>query len=144
MEWRKVIQKPNTWLWAAWLIALGATLMSLSLQYLFELIPCELCWYQRIFMYPLAFLLGVGIYRKDMAVARYGLPLSIVGALIAAYHYSLQMFGSTITTCSSFVSCTTRYIEYFGFITIPFGSLLSFVAISLSLYMVIRLSGRNA
>lgn len=142
MAWRNIIHNPRAWLWAAWLVALGATLMSLALQYVFALIPCELCWFQRIFMYPLAIILGIGVWRQDLNVTRYGLPLAVIGALIAAYHYSLQMFGGTITTCSSFVSCTTRYIEYFGFITIPFGSFVSFLAITVCLTMVLRLRAR--
>lgn len=137
---RATHQSANFWLYAAWLIALGATLASLALQYVAGLIPCELCWFQRVFMYPLAILLGIAVARSDDGAARYGLALSIPGGVIAGYHYSLQMLGVSASTCSAFVACTNRYIEYFGFMTIPFGSLLSFIGITVALLLVMKRS----
>ncbi len=115
-----------------WLVALGATIGSMVLSEVMELVPCALCWYQRVFMFPLAFILGVGVYRKDNNATYYVLPLSIVGALIAFYHSLLQwgIIKEAITTCSIDSSCAVPQINWLGFITIPFMSLVSFLVIT--------------
>lgn len=74
----------------AWIAAIAATLGSLYLSEVQHFIPCTLCWYQRIFMYPLAFLLGIGYYYHDEGISRYVLPLSVIGMLISGYHLLLQ------------------------------------------------------
>ncbi len=91
--------------------------------------PCVLCWWQRIFMYPLVLTLIVGILRKDLKVYQYVLPPAILGWLISIYHNLLyyKIIPDTLSPCSTGVSCTTKFIEYWGFITIPF---LSFIAFS--------------
>src|ERR1700748_1234388 len=70
----------------AWLAALTATLGSLYFSEIKGFIPCDLCWYQRICMYPLAVILGIAVYRGDRSITRYVLPLAAVGALIALWH----------------------------------------------------------
>jgi len=111
-----------------------ATLGSLYFSEIRNFAPCPLCWYQRILMYPLIFILAVGIIRKDKNVAYYVLPMSILGTIIALYQYLLQM-GSAIKNipiqCDAFNSCEQIETIYFGFITIPFLSLAAFVIISL-------------
>jgi disulfide bond formation protein DsbB len=98
-------------------------------------IPCEFCWWQRIALYPQVILFIVALLRKDWKVYQYSLPLLLGGWLLSLYHnilyYNVNFFhpSSTVVPCGlSGISCTTRYIEYFGFITIP---LLSFLAFSL-------------
>jgi len=83
-------------------------------------------------MFPLAFVLGVGVYRKDSDAAYYVLPMSIVGSLIAFYHSLLQwgIIKEVITTCSIDSSCAVPQINWFGFITIPFMSFVSFMVIT--------------
>jgi disulfide bond formation protein DsbB len=97
--------------------------------------PCVLCWYQRIFMFPLSIILMVGILRKDILVHLYVLPLALMGWTIALYHNLLyyKIIPDTIAPCSTGVSCTVKYVEYFGFITIP---LLSFVAFSIIIVLM--------
>ena len=111
-----------------------ATLGSLYFSEIRNFTPCPLCWYQRILMYPLIFILAVGIIRKDKNVAYYALPMSILGAIIALYQYLLQM-GTAIKNipiqCDAFGSCEQIETIYFGFITIPFLSMTAFVIISL-------------
>ena len=94
------------------------------------LAPCELCWYQRILMYPISVILLVGIFNDDWFLPRYVLPLSVSGLGVSIYPYLLQnhVFGSTI--CSAGVSCASRYINVYGFITIPFLALVAFLLIS--------------
>ena len=91
--------------------------------------PCVLCWYQRIGMFPLFIILMVGILRKDRLVHLYVLPLAVIGWVISLYHNLLyyKLIPDDLAPCSAGVSCTTKFIEYFGFITIPF---MAFVAFS--------------
>src|SRR3989344_5508160 len=112
----------------AWMTAVVATSGSLFASEIAHLPPCVLCWYQRIAMYPLVVILTVGILKKDKALPFYVLPLSLIGAGIAFYQYLLQLgvFPNTVP-CALGVSCTTKYVEWFGFVTIPFLSLVAFL-----------------
>ena len=84
------------------------------------LLPCEFCWYQRIAMYPLVVVLGVGLFRSEGGVWRYALPMSITGAIIATYHVALQLQPALeISECSTAVPCTVAYFKIYGFISIP-------------------------
>lgn len=113
-------------------VAMMATLSSLVASEVFNLPPCDLCWYQRVFMYPIAIIVGVSIMRRDKSWPLTTLILSGIGWLIALYHSLLQwsIIPSTLAPCTNGVSCATTEIDPFlGFITIPFMSLLAFTAI---------------
>ena len=99
--------------------------------------PCVLCWYQRIPMYPLVFLLGLGIVRRDAQVRIYGLGLSLMGLLVATSHVLLYygIIPESISPCTQGISCTTRQIEWAGFVTIPLLSWAAFLLISLLLWV---------
>ncbi len=131
----KFIQKNILYL--AWIQALVATLGSLYFSEIRHFTPCILCWYQRILMYPLVLIIAVGILRKDKKLYQYVYPLSILGMLIAFYHVLLQngILPETVAPCQLGASCTTKYIGYFGFITIPVMSLIAFVVISLCMFV---------
>lgn len=104
----------------AWMVALVASAGSLYLSEVVGFVPCLLCWYQRIVMYPLVVVLGVAMVRGDAGVWRYALPLSVIGALIAAYHVTIQLQPSLDAgMCSAGASCTGRYLAVFGFVSIP-------------------------
>lgn len=118
-------------LYIAWVTALLGMVGSLYFQYVLHFQPCVLCWYQRIAMYPLVIILGVGIMGKDKNFLWSALPLSIVGLLISIYQ-NLLYYGilpEAAAPCTLGVSCTTRYINLFGFLDVPQLSLLSFIAI---------------
>lgn len=118
-------------LFSAWLLALISTLGSLFFSEIMHFPPCNLCWYQRIFMYPLVFVLFMGLFPLNKNVLRFSLPL-VGGGLFFAIYHNLLHFGiipETATPCSQGVSCAAKYIEWAGFITIPFLSLLSFTTI---------------
>jgi disulfide bond formation protein DsbB len=127
-------------IYLAWIQAIVATLGSLYFSEVMKFPPCVLCWYQRIFMYPLVFILAVGMVRKDKKIYTYVLPLSITGLLIAIYHNLLyyQIIPESMAPCVNGVSCTTKFIEWFGFITIPFLSLVAFSVITLCMLFVWR------
>jgi disulfide bond formation protein DsbB len=101
-------------------VALVATGGSLYLSEIANLTPCELCWYQRIAMYPLVPVLAVAALRKDAGAWRYGLPLALPGAAISAYHVTIQwMPALDAGTCGLGPPCTARYVAVFGFVSIP-------------------------
>ncbi|MCM3760888.1 disulfide oxidoreductase [Alkalihalobacillus oceani] len=125
-------------LYGAWLISIIATMGSLYFSEIRQFIPCELCWYQRIMMYPLTVLLGIAVYHGDIQIKKYVLPLSIIGGSISLYHYLVQKVPAfaPITLCAEGVPCNIQYINWFGFITIPFLALTAFLLIIILLLFV--------
>lgn len=118
--------------YGAFSVALIATLSSLVASEIFNLPPCELCWYQRVFMYPLVLIIGLGIMRRETSWMLTTLILGGIGWVIALYHSLLQwgIIPSTLAPCVGGVSCATSEITpILGFITIPFMSFISFTVI---------------
>jgi disulfide bond formation protein DsbB len=120
-----------TKLYAAWFVATIATAGSLFFSEVMKLPPCVLCWYQRIAMYPLVWILAVGIVRKNTDTKLLALPVALTGLAISIYHNLLyyKWIPESITPCTSGVSCTSRQLEWFGFVTIPLLSLCAFLLI---------------
>ena len=119
----------------AWMIALVATVGSLFFSEVMQLPPCVLCWYQRIAMYPLVLIIGVGIVSRDARMKSYALPICLIGLAISIYH-NLLYYGilpESIAPCAEGISCTSRQIEWFGFITIPLLALAAFVSLAVCL-----------
>ncbi len=116
-------------LYIAWAQALIATGGSLFFSEILKYPPCVLCWYQRIAIYPMVILFGVAIHRKSKDVYYYAMPILSIGFLISIYHNLLyfKIIPENLAPCIAGVSCTTKFIEYFGFVTIPFLSLISFI-----------------
>ncbi|MBP3950794.1 disulfide oxidoreductase [Bacillus suaedae] len=126
------INKP-LFLYSAWLVSLVATLGSLYFSEILGFVPCDLCWYQRILMYPLSLILGIATFKSDFTIRKYVLPLAMVGWIISLYHYLIQKIPgfAPIRPCVSGVPCNAQYINFFGFITIPFLALVAFSLIIL-------------
>ena len=127
--------KTVTW---AFLIALISTLGSLFFSEVMHFIPCSLCWYQRIFMYPLVLIFLVNLLYPDENVYKYAFPIAIVGFVISVYH-NLLMFGiipEKLSPCIQGVPCSTQYINWLGFINIP---LLSFFAYTTILILLLKI-----
>ena len=119
--------------YAAWLLALLSAAGSLFFSEVMDLPPCVLCWYQRIAMYPLVLIIGIGIITKDVRWKVYALPLALIGLALAVYH-NLVYYGvipESLTPCTRGVSCSERQIDWFGVVTIPLMGLMSFLIISL-------------
>jgi disulfide bond formation protein DsbB len=129
----------------AWAISLLATLGSLYFSEIAKFPPCILCWYQRICMYPLVIIAAVGIMRKNKDLPLYILPLSLIGMAIGIYHNLLyyNIIPESIAPCQLGISCTTKYIEWAGFITIPFLSLLAFTIINVCWIIVWKLEQKK-
>lgn len=111
--------------------ALIAMLGSLYFSEIAGFLPCALCWYQRILMYPLVLITIVGIIKQDEFLPNYVLPFSLLGMGVSFYHYLLQLglVGSEFG-CGT-LACNSRYIDYAGFITIPFLALIAFIIINI-------------
>ena len=130
----------GVWTYLAWLASIAATVGSLYFSEIRQFVPCTLCWWQRIFMYPLVVVLGVATFRQDHQVWRTALPLSLVGLGTAAYHYLLQKVPSMAApaSCALGVPCNVEYINWFGFVTIPFLALLAFTWITVAMVALLR------
>lgn len=111
-------------------VALFAMMGSLYLSEIAHFIPCKLCWYQRIIMYPMAFLLIFAGIRGDYWIKAYGLAFSGFGMFVSAYHYQLQLNPEQHSPfCSAFESCTVQWLNVFGFMSIPFMAGMGFLFI---------------
>jgi disulfide bond formation protein DsbB len=130
-----VVSKP---LLLAWLASITAMVGSLFFSERMGFVPCTFCWYQRIVMYPLVLFLGMAFYRNDRDIYKYVLPMSVIGMLLSGYHYALQKLPSLqeFGTCTSGVPCSGHYINWFGFVTIPFLALIAFTFITAMMLML--------
>ena len=123
--------------WMAWVVAATAMSGSLYFSEVAGLIPCTLCWYQRIAMYPLAFILLVAAIRGDLGIRPYASVLAGVGAVISTYHILLQRFPTLPSgACSLDLPCSNIDLERFGFVTIPVMALVGFITILVLLWIV--------
>jgi disulfide bond formation protein DsbB len=121
-------------IWLAFAVALVCTVGSLMYSELFHYIPCRLCWYQRIAMYPLAVILLVGAIRREAVVRYYAIPIALIGLLISVYHNLVQFFPSFEGgSCDPAVPCSARSIEMFGFMDLPFMAGAGFILITILL-----------
>jgi disulfide bond formation protein DsbB len=120
-----------TLIFLAWLVAAVSVLGALFLGEVMHLPTCVLCWYQRIFMFPLALILALGLFPVDARVVRYALPLAVIGWLVALFHQLLVLgiIPEQIKPCRQGIPCSEKVIEWFGFLTIPLLSLAAFSTI---------------
>ncbi len=127
-------------IFVCWLIASTSALGSLFFSEIMDFPPCALCWYQRAFMFPLAIILLIGLFPYDKSVIKFSLPLAAGGLGFAIYHWLVYsgFIPENLQPCSQGVSCSEKYIDLFGFITIPMLSLISFSIILLLLLVLLR------
>jgi disulfide bond formation protein DsbB len=125
-----------TALFLAWLIATLATAGALFLGEVMGMTPCVLCWYQRIAMFPLVVVLGVGLLDSDQRSVRYALPLAGVGLAIALYHCLVfwGLISEALAPCGKGPSCADLDLQVAGVVPIPLLSLMAFTAIAALLW----------
>lgn len=119
-------------LWVAWLVALVSSLAVLFIGEVLGQTPCSLCWFQRAFMFPLAVLLGLGLWWRDLSVGRYGTALALAGAAVALWHLALYVgfIPERIQPCAAVgPSCTDANQLILG-VPIPALAVLSFLLIA--------------
>lgn len=124
-------------IYIAWIISIISIFGSLFFSSILELPPCFLCWYQRIFIFPLGIVLAVGFLKKDALVFWYAFPLALIGWGISAYHNLLyyKFIVEPLVPCTGGVSCTENQFELLGFISIPLMALLSLSSILILLIL---------
>lgn len=114
------------------ILSLSASLFSLVYSEVIGFLPCALCWYQRIFLFPLPFIFGFAIWHKDRKIVKYVLPLISVGFLVSIYQNFFYYFGksSSLPCDASGVSCYQQLVsEFGGYISIPMLALTIFFAL---------------
>lgn len=123
---------------AALIVSIAATVGSLFYSEVMNFVPCSLCWYQRIFMYPLPIILGIAVYYNEAVIKKYILSVAAIGWLIALYHVLLQKVPALKATepCKQGIPCSVDYVNYLGFITIPMLSLTAFTLIILLVWRI--------
>ena len=133
----KLDSSSSTFVFLAFLVSLIATFGSLFFSEIMNFIPCSLCWYQRIFMYPLVFLFAINLLFPDDKIFKYAFPLVLVGWGISIYHNLLmfKIIPEKLSPCVQGVPCSVDYINWLGFITIP---LLSFFAYTAILILLVK------
>lgn len=119
-------------------VAVGATSGSLYFSEIANFNPCEMCWIQRIFMYPLALILPIAAIRRDRHVIPYALAIAAVGLGFSTYHVQLQLRPDQSTSCDLLNPCSAKWVEALGFATIPMMAWLSFGLILSMLTMQLR------
>ena len=119
-----------TLVFGAWLIAGASTLGALFFGEIMKLPPCSLCWYQRIFMFPLVFVLPFALFPLDRNVVRSVVPLAAFGGLLALLHVLIVegIVPERVAPCRQGVPCSETVIEWLGFVTIPLLSMTAFAA----------------
>jgi disulfide bond formation protein DsbB len=129
----------------AWIVALVTTVGSLYYSKVQEFVPCELCWYQRICVYPFAVILGIAAWRRDAAIRVYAIPIFVIGIVVSTYHTWIQAYppDSGTSFCTAEAPCTTRYVWEFGFVSLPFMALSAFVLMTV-LLLVARPAPRRS
>ena len=139
------MNKSNNLVYISLVLSVFSTAGSLIFSEILKFPPCVLCWYQRICMYPLVVILAIGIWKKDKNLPYFVLPLSVIGLLISAYHNLLyyKIIPESTAPCVLGISCTTKFIEWFGFITIPLLSFASFALITLSMLLYLKYQTRK-
>lgn len=136
------MKKQQSILFFTWIVSIIATLGSLSFSVINHWTPCSLCWYQRIFMYPIVFIIGIAFYKNKIKDVIYVLPLSLIGMCISIYHILIQKVPAlkeTATQCGP-VPCTGDYLNWFGFITIPMLAFVAFLLINICCISLLRKS----
>lgn len=127
------VEATSVFLKLNFLSAMIGTVGSLYFSEVMKFPPCALCWYQRICLYPLVLIFGAAIWSDDPGYKKYALPLSVLGLAIAIYHNFLYfgVIAPELTPCTQGVSCSSKQLELFGFITIPLLALFGFLTSTL-------------
>lgn len=127
-------------LFVAWVISLAAALGALFVGEVMGQAPCNLCWFQRAFMFSLAVLLGIAAFREDAGIWRYALPLAVIGGAIAAFHSLLYagVIPETLQPCGQGPSCASADMTILGELPLPYLSLAAFAGMAVLLLPVRR------
>ena len=130
-------------LWIGFLLSIGGVAVSLFYSEILGVLPCGLCWLQRVFLYPQVLLFAVAIWKSDKSVADYSIAFSIFGGAVALYQHYLQMGGTGIVPCPAVATgadCAQRFLFEFGYVTFPLMSFSIFAFLIILMLFVRRAS----
>ncbi len=117
------------------LVSLGAVALSLFYSNVIGFPPCELCWINRIFIYPQLLLFGMELYKRDRTIVDFSIALALLSVITSLYHVYIERGGASVLPCAvpgaNTVSCATRYVFEFSYVTIPI------MALTLSLFILL-------
>ncbi len=122
-------------LYFAWMLSLAGTLGSIYVSEVLEITPCNMCWYQRICLFPLAIILGFAAYRRFTQIAPYVIALPIIGMALSLLQVLMQTVPALapLPLCGGGHDCSEVTLEFFGFLTMPMLSFANFTLICLLL-----------
>lgn len=104
----------------AFLASLVALVASLFYSEIMGFEPCVLCWWQRVFLYPLAIIFGLALWRKAPKPFLYAKPLALLASVVALYHSYVSLGGTSVLPCTAVGgACAKVYVLEFGYITLP-------------------------
>lgn len=132
---------PQATLWVAFVLTAGASLVTLYYSWVLGQLPCRLCWAQRVFLYPQAFIFLLAAWKRDLNVWLYSIALSAVGSIFALYQHYLQLGGTDFWPCPAVggaLDCAQRTLFEFGYITYPFMAFSLFVFLILLMLILKR------
>ena len=140
---QNTVPKSREWwdlILSAWLASTIATLSAIFIGEVLGQVPCDLCWYQRIFMFPLPIILGIAAYRSDYDVWRYALPLSIAGLIFSLVHtlYFYGILPENLGPCTEGVPCVGDDMMLWEFLPMPVLASAAFAYIAFNLVLVMR------
>jgi disulfide bond formation protein DsbB len=105
--------------------ALSATVGSLFYSEIIGYEPCVLCWWIRVFTFPLVIIFGLALYKKGSrsftdAAFTFATPLALLGLLVALYFTYTTLGGASLLPCTAEGgACSKLFVKEFGYITIP-------------------------
>ncbi len=120
-------------LFLTWIVACIATILSLYLGEVKRVIPCTLCWYQRIAVFPLVIILGIAAWRKETTIISYVLPLTLLGLIISAWHLLILRFPALLFACQDHM-CSIHH-AFIGYVTMPLAAFIGMIVINSSLIL---------
>lgn len=131
-------------LFVAWLVVTVAMLTSLFLSEVMDVPVCQLCWYQRIALYPMVPILALALFPYDPGVVRYATALSVIGWLLSMYHVLLVagVIPETVQPCEQGIPCSETHIAWLGFLNVPVLSLLTFTVVGVLLFLVTKVRSK--
>lgn len=129
---------------AQFLISLTAIFGSLFFSEIMKFPPCNLCWYQRLFIYPIALIILSGLYLDSKETNKFLTPFIFFGLIISVYHNLVYYkIIQIIVPCTESAPCTAQQLNYLGFVTIPLLSLLAFVALLILNIITIKIETKK-
>jgi disulfide bond formation protein DsbB len=125
-------------------ISLASVFGSLFFSEVMKFPPCNLCWYQRIFIYPVALIILLGLFIESREIHKFVAPFTVIGLVISIYHNLIYYkWIEVIVPCTETAPCTAEQLNFLGFITIPLLSLMAFVTLVITNLMTFKLNSKK-